>query len=85
MRLISILKRPRWSAAAILILAAASIYAAQPNLPIVIILGKQYYCYESKKGDSLFGIANHFGWDSAVLNELNSNVGSPIAKGTLIY
>lgn len=85
MRLFTILKRHRWSAAALPILTAASMYAAQPNLPIVIVLGKQYYCYEAKKGDSLFGIANHFGWDSALLNELNSNAGSPVAKGTLIY
>ncbi|MDE5774598.1 MAG: LysM peptidoglycan-binding domain-containing protein [Muribaculaceae bacterium] len=55
------------------------------NLPKVIILGKQYYCYESKKGDSLFGIANKYGWDTTTLNELNPNISSPLAKGTLIY
>ncbi|MDE6295381.1 MAG: LysM peptidoglycan-binding domain-containing protein [Muribaculaceae bacterium] len=58
---------------------------AETKLPTVIILGKQYYCYESKKGDSLFGIASHYGWDTDVLNELNPNITSPIAKGTLIY
>lgn len=58
---------------------------AETKLPTVIILGKQYYRYETKKGDSLFGIASHYGWDTEVLNELNPNISSPIAKGTIIY
>lgn len=59
--------------------------SAGTDLPRVIILGKPYYCYEAKKGDSLFGISQRFGWDNAIVSELNPNVGSPIDKGTLIY
>lgn len=57
----------------------------QPQLPKVVILGKPYYCYEASKGDSLFGIAQKFGWDITKVSELNSNLGAPIEKGSLIY
>lgn len=65
--------------------AALSSMAAAPELPIVMILGRPYYCYESSKGESLFGISNRYGWDMELISQLNPNVGSPLQKGTLIY
>lgn len=55
------------------------------GLPIVEILGKPYYCHESKKGDSLFGIAKQYGWDFNLLSQLNPNVGNPITAGMPVY
>lgn len=68
-----------------MILAGSVLGYSNVNLPKVIILGKQYYYYETKKGDSLFGIANKYGWDTTTLNELNPNISSPLSKGTIIY
>lgn len=55
------------------------------GLPVVEILGKPYYCYESKKGDSLFGIAKQYGWDFNLLSQLNPNVGNPITAKMPVY
>lgn len=55
------------------------------NLPKVDILGKNYYVYQAKKGDSLFGIARDFGWDYSKLQNLNPKAISPLQKGMKIY
>lgn len=59
--------------------------ASSPNLPVVEILGQQYYVYKVKKGDSLFGIARQFDWDDAVLQKLNADVLGDMQKGANIY
>lgn len=64
---------------------AISAYAAPANLPKVGILGKNYYVYQAKKGDSLFGISREYNWDYTTLQNLNPNVTSPIEKGTKVY
>ncbi|MDE6409043.1 MAG: LysM peptidoglycan-binding domain-containing protein [Muribaculaceae bacterium] len=55
------------------------------NLPIVEVLGKQYYVYEAKKNQTFFNIANDFHWDLEELMRINSKVLSPMVKGTKIY
>lgn len=62
-----------------------AIAASRPNLPVVEILGQQYYVYKVKKGDSLFGIARQFDWDDAVLQKLNADVLGDMQKGANIY
>ena len=59
-------------------------YAA-PLLPKVEILGKEYYCYEVKKGESIYGIAKQFGWNLDELVRLNPNTVSNLGKGSLLY
>lgn len=49
------------------------------------VLGKKYYVYTAKKGESLFGIARARGWDDAILAELNPDAVSPLKKGMIIY
>lgn len=69
-------------------LAAAAMITAgavEVNLPVVELLGKNYYVYKAKKGDSLFGIARRYGWDDAQLQELNPSAVSPLKKGMKIY
>lgn len=70
----------------VLILTSVALQlSAATSLPIVQILGQQYYVYEVKKGDSLFGIARENGWDDATLKKLNTNISSPLTKGTKLY
>ena len=65
--------------------AAAATVLAGTDLPKVMILGRSYYCYEAKKGESLFNVATRYGWDPKVVAELNPNLVSPLSKGDLIY
>ncbi len=58
---------------------------AAPKLPVVEILGKNYYVYEIKKGDSLFGISREYDWDYTELQKLNPNAIAPLQKGMKIY
>lgn len=67
-----------------IILSCLSSYSAV-SLPVVEILGTQYYVYEIKKGDSLFGIARQFGWDDKQLQKLNPAATSPLKKGAKLY
>ena len=55
------------------------------KLPVVEVLGRQYYVYEIKKGDSLFGVARKFGWDDKEIARLNPTATSPMQKGAKIY
>lgn len=59
--------------------------ATKLSLPIVEILGKNYYVYAIKKGDSLFGIAKDYGWNYEELRQLNPKAVSPLKKGMKIY
>ena len=58
---------------------------ASPKLPVVEILGKNYYVYVIKKGDSLFGISREYGWNYDQLQQLNPKAVSPLEKGMKIY
>ncbi len=58
---------------------------AAPKLSTVEIVGEKYYVYETKKGDSMFGISRQFGWDDAILQRLNPSAVSPLPKGMKIY
>lgn len=65
--------------------ASLTLNAAEPSLPKVEILGKEYYCYEIKKGDSIYGIAKQFGWDVDELARLNPNTLGDMKKGAKLY
>lgn len=58
----------------ILATASFSLYAEAPSLPIVKVDGKDYYCYNASKDDSLYGIAKQFGWDLGILAESNKGI-----------
>lgn len=64
---------------------ATIIAEAAPKLSTVEIIGEKYYVYETKKGDSMFGISRRFGWDDGVLQKLNPSAISPLSKGMKIY
>lgn len=64
---------------------SASAAVSAENLPKVNIAGSEYYMYEVKKGDSLYGIANRFGWNIDRLDDLNPSLGKKLEKGSKVY
>lgn len=75
----------RKSILSILLLTAATTYAAEPNLPRVELPGGNYYYYEVKKGDSLYGICRTFGWDQNEVIRLNPTATRDLRKGSRLY
>lgn len=55
------------------------------KLPKVSIAGEEYYVYQVKKGDSLYGISNRYGWDVDRLSSLNPSQSLHLEKGAKIY
>lgn len=64
---------------------ALPLLAAEPKLPKVEILGKEYYYHEIKKGESIYGIAKKYDWDINELVRLNPNASSDMEKGARLY
>lgn len=58
---------------------------ADAELPKVTILGKTFYYYETKKGETLPDIVARYGWDLSKLEKSNSGVEVNPASGTLLY
>lgn len=55
------------------------------NLPTIELFGKKYYCYEVKKGDTLYGISKKFGWEQSTILEVNPSIATNLKKDTKIY
>ncbi|MDE5795256.1 MAG: LysM peptidoglycan-binding domain-containing protein [Muribaculaceae bacterium] len=71
--------------AAIFVFSFASAAFLTKDLPKVYIAGSEYYLYEVKKGDSLYGIANRYGWNIDKLEELNPSLSKKLEKGAKVY
>lgn len=71
----------------VLAVAALSIVGvfADTSLPKVKILGKRFYYYETKRDESLYGIAKRYGWDPELLKRTNPEAKSNPERGTLLY
>lgn len=59
--------------------------ASQKALPVVEVMGNKYYLYETKKGETLFGIARAQHWNDAELQRINPQAISPLKKGMKIF
>lgn len=66
-------------------MASISAMGADPELPKVEILGKEYYYHEIKKGETIYGIAKQHGWDLDELVRLNPSTASDMTKGSRLY
>lgn len=55
------------------------------NLPVTEISGTEYYYYEVGKDESLYAIANKFGWNLDELLKANPEAGSDLKAGTKLY
>lgn len=64
---------------------SAAYASEEVKLPKVRIAGQEYYVYEIKKGDSLYGISNRYGWDIDRLSRINPNRGEKLEKGLKVY
>lgn len=63
-----------------------TLFADSPSgLPKTVILGTEYYIYETKKDESLYGIAKKFGWNIEELERLNPEVSGSLHKGERLY
>lgn len=64
---------------------ASGLLASAQSLPVKEILGQEYYVYEIKKGDSLYGLAHRYGWDQTELLRLNPSLADGMKKGLTVY
>lgn len=62
-----------------------SILFAENSLTKVNILGREYYCYEVKKNESLYGIAHNMGWNEAELSKMNPAAAHKLKAGQKLY
>lgn len=72
----------------ILILITSNFYIngeSPNNLPKTEILGKEYYIYEAKKGESIYGVAKRYNWNLEELVRLNPESNGNLQKGTRLY
>lgn len=75
----------RHSAVSSLIVVCGTASAQINDLPIVKILGENYYFYEVTESESPYGLAKRFGWDVKTLSEVNPEMNSPLEKGSVVY
>ena len=68
----------------VVVLASVGIMA-QGALRTVNVLGRPFYLYEVKKGDTMYGLAHDYGWDRSTLSSWNPGELSPLHKGSVIY
>lgn len=55
------------------------------KLPVKEILGREYYTYTVKKGDSVYGIVHRYGWDETEFVRLNPSVSEGLRRGETVY
>ena len=55
------------------------------ELPKTEILGREYYIYEAKKGETAYGIAKKYGWDLNEFLEINKESSGILQKGKKLY
>lgn len=79
----------RYILAIIILLVGFNAYSSEissvSDLPVVQLLGEDYYVYTTKKNESLFGVSRKFGWDDKLLTSLNPSAVSPFKKGMKLY
>lgn len=69
-----------------LIIEPLKTYAViQTDLPIKEIAGQEYYVYEVKNGESIYGIAKKFDWNIDELMRLNPESLGKLNKGKKLY
>lgn len=79
------MKRYILSVASVCVSLSCVFAANDIKLPTVSIAGEEYYVYQVKKGDSLYGIANRYGWNVDRLTSLNPSQSLRLEKGAKIY
>lgn len=70
---------------ALLILSASIAALAAGNLPVIKVNGREFYYYEVKSGDSLYGLTKTYEWNTDTLRRYNSDLDGQMHKGRKIY
>lgn len=80
------IKRFTFAVALLIVGSTFVIYGGSSNkLAKTEILGKEYYVYEVKKGESVYGVAKRYGWDLEELLRLNPDASKSTHKGMRLY
>lgn len=80
------MKKFSLSVIAILSLALVSLIHAQIVEPSSIIIdGQKFYYHDVKKGESIYGIANQYGWSPEKLTSFNAESASKIKAGMRLF
>lgn len=66
-----------------IMLAAAT--AMSSTLSKVTVMGRPYYKYQVKKGDTMYGVARQFGWDEKLIQQSNPGELTTLKKGSVLY
>lgn len=69
----------------VILISAVSEAQNISKMPKTEILGKEYYIYEVKKGESVYGIAKRYNWDIEELVRLNPDASASVKKGDRLY
>lgn len=67
------------------ILTLMTATAMSSTLSKVTVMGKPYYKYQVKKGDTMYGVARQFGWDEALIQQSNPGDMNTLQKGSILY
>lgn len=59
--------------------------AISSTLSKVTVMGKPYYKYQVKKGDTMYGVARQFGWDEKIIQQSNPGEMTTLQKGSMLY
>lgn len=72
-------------AGAIILLSASLAALAAGKLPVIKVNGREFYYYEIKSGDSLYGLTKTYEWNTDTLRRYNSDLDGQLHKGRKIY
>lgn len=59
-------------------------FSTAAKTKIINLLGSQFEIYETKKGDTFFGVAHEQGWNDSILTKYNPEVLAPFSKGEIL-
>lgn len=62
-----------------------TVSAMSSTLSKVTVMGKPYYKYQVKKGDTMYGVARQFGWDEKIIQQSNPGEMTTLQKGSMLY
>ena len=69
----------------LLVVMAAAPYIAALDLPKKMVNGKEYYCYEVKRGDTIFSLQKRYGITREMLVKYNPAAADVLKAGSVLY
>lgn len=69
----------------LLVVMTAAPYIAALDLPKKMVNGKEYYCYEVKRGDTIFSLQKRYGITREMLVKYNPAAADVLKAGSVLY